>query len=83
MESLICATYPIVNNYPLTDPFFTSPIQVLQTTRTPKSWKALISSIVEKDEADVNQNVEIGRFFLEKEVNNLLLQLKVLKSTRG
>jgi hypothetical protein len=83
MESLICGTYPIVNNYPLTDPFFTSPIQVLQTTRTPKSWKALISSIVEKDEADVNQNVEIGRFFLEKEVNNLLLQLKVLKSTRG
>jgi len=82
MESLICATYPIINSYPLTDPFFTNPIQVLQTTKFFKSWKTLISSKVDADEADINQNVERGRFFIENQVNNLLLQLKVLQRSR-
>jgi hypothetical protein len=79
MESLICATYPIVNNYPLTDPFFTNPIQVLQTTKFFKSWKTLIASKVDKNEADINENVESGRLFLEKEVKNLLFELKGLQ----
>ena len=83
MESLICATYPIVNNYPLTDPFFTNPIQILQTTKSFKSWKTLIASKVDENEADINENVERGRLFLEKEVKNLLLELKGLQHSLG
>ena len=83
MESLICATYPIVNNYPLTDPFFTNPIQVFQTAKSFKSWKTLISSKVDEVGSDTNHNVEKGRYFVEKEVNRLLLQLKILQRSIG
>ena len=83
MESLICATYPIVNNYPLTDPFFTNPSQVIQTTKSFKSWKTLIASKVDENEADINENVKRGRLFLEKEVKNLLLELKGLQHSLG
>lgn len=83
MESLICATYPIINNHPLTDPFFTNPLQLLQAKKIPRSWKMLISSELDKVEVDINQNVESGRLFLEEELNNLLLRLNALQRSRG
>lgn len=83
MESLVCATNPIINNYPLTDPFFTNPLQMLQAKKVPRSWKTLISSELDKVEVDINSNVESGRLFLEKELNNLCLSLNALQRLRG
>lgn len=83
MESLICGTYPIMKNYPLTDPFFINPIPVFKENQVPTKWKILIESSVGKAKTDVNQRIESGRIFLINELNKLHKHLLFLQRSRG
>ena len=78
MESLMCFTYPIINNFPLTDPLFTNPLHTFETKYFLKTWRKLISKILAQDFSNVSRTVQIARLEMQKEVDILKFQLNDL-----
>ena len=83
MESLLCFTYPIINNYPLTDPLFTNPVHAFENKYFPKTWRKLISNVLTQDFSNVSRNIQIARFDLQKKVDILKFELNNLQRLRN